>query len=365
LTSRAIRTSIINFLSFAYFAKHQEELTGRALTGAISNLHGYVAERVVAQHLEAAGHDVSFPHIPNQEGFDLLVDGHPFQVKCLLDAGSVHEHLHRFDYPVIVNAELAHQVGHLDKVYVDPALRHEAIVNATKDTLHHGAGLTDLDIPWISLGVSAILPGYRWFNGDTDAAGFATTLLTNTVGRTVFGTAGSKAAALACLALFGPAGAVVGGGVGAILGSSVGRSAAAAARRFLTAGEREELAQARTAVIDQSIEAARPRHAAWQRKAEELESCLGGFGRGRPELRQYIARVHEAEIRYQEARLSDLKALRNRLDGLDDYEASQRALVLMKRSGVHPHFFQAALKRLLSAMDALRKSQKRWVIVSI
>jgi hypothetical protein len=73
-----------NFLSFAHFADHQQELTGTALAGSISNLQGYVAERVVAHHLEAAGHDVSFPDISNQEGFDILVDGHPFQVKCLV-----------------------------------------------------------------------------------------------------------------------------------------------------------------------------------------------------------------------------------------------------------------------------------------
>ena len=32
-----------NFLSFAHFAEHHEELTGRALAGSISNLQGYVA----------------------------------------------------------------------------------------------------------------------------------------------------------------------------------------------------------------------------------------------------------------------------------------------------------------------------------
>jgi hypothetical protein len=131
----------------------------------------------------------------------------------------------------------------------------------------------------------------------------------------------------------------------------------------LTAGEREELDRARTAVIEQAIEAARPKRAAWQKKGEELESSLAGLGRGRRELRHYIARAHKAEILYQEARLSDLRALRNDRDGLDDYEASQRALVLVKRSGIHPHFIQNAIKRLLSAMDSMRKSQKRWVVV--
>jgi hypothetical protein len=285
-----------NFLSFAHFAEHHEELTGRALAGSISNLQGYVAERVVAQHLGAAGHDVSFPDLPNQEGYDILVDGHPFQVKCLLDAGGVHEHLDRFDYPVIVNSELAYQVGHLDNVYVDPALHHDAIVDATKDTLHHGAELTDFEIPWISLAVSSMVPGYRLFRRETDFAGFATAVATNTAGRTVFGFAGSKGAAIAGLTLFGPAGAVVGAGVGAVLGAGVGRRVAAAARGVLTAGEEEDLKQARVELVEQAIDASVPKQAAWTQKGDRLAAALDGSGRGRRELQRHVAHAHQAEM---------------------------------------------------------------------
>jgi hypothetical protein len=349
-----------NFLSFAHFAEHHEELAGRALAGSISNLQGYVAERVVAQHLEAAGHDVSFPDLSNQEGYDILVDGHPFQVKCLLDSGGVHEHLDRFDYPVIVNSELADQVGHLDNVYVDPALHHDAIVDATKDTLHHGAELTDFEIPWISLAVSSMVPGYRLFRRETDFAGFATAVATNTAGRTVFGFAGSKGAAMAALVLFGPAGAVVGVGVGAVLGAGVGRRVAAAARGVLTAGEEEELKQARVELIEQAIEASVPKSEAWVRKGERLAAALDGSGSGR--LQCYVARAHQAEMCYLQARISDLERLRSGGDELEAFESSQRALVLVKRAGIHPHFVQGAIQRLLKAMDVLLKTRKRWLV---
>jgi hypothetical protein len=86
-----------------------------------------------------------------------------------------------------VNAELADQVGDLGNVYIDPALHHDAIVNATTDTLHRGAELTDFEIPWISLLVSSFVPGYRLYHGDTDLAGFATAVATNTAGRPASG----------------------------------------------------------------------------------------------------------------------------------------------------------------------------------
>ena len=352
-----------NFLSFAHFAEHHEELTGRALTGSISNLQGYVAERVVAQHLEAAGHDVSFPDLSNQEGYDILVDGYPFQVKCLLDSGGVHEHLNRFDYPVIVNSELADQVGHLDHVYVDTALHHDAIVDATRDAIHHGAELNDFEIPWISLAVSSMVPGYRLFRGETDFAGFTTAVATNTVSRTLFGFAGSKGAAIAGLALFGPAGAVVGGGVGAVLGSGVGRRVAAAARGVLTAAEEEELKLARVELVEQAIEASRPKNAAWTRKGEQLTAALDGAGSGRRELQCYVARAHQSEMRYLQARVSDLERLHhNGDDEVEPLESSRRVLVLIKRAGIHSYFVQDAIRRVLRAMEALLKKRKRWLV---
>ena len=335
---------------------------GPHLAGSIANLQGYVAERVVAQHLEAAGHDVSFPDLSNQEGYDILVDGHPFQVKCLLHAGGVHEHLDEFHYPVIVNSELADQVGHLNNVYIDPALHHEAVVDATKGALHHGAELTDFEIPWISLAASSVIPGYRLFRRETDLAGFATAVATNTAGRTVFGLAGSKGAVIAGLALFGPAGAVVGAGVGAILGARVGRRLAAAARGVLTAGEEEELRSSRVELIERAIQASAPKRAAWDRKGQQLDSSLSGSGRGRRDLQRYVAWAHQSEMCYTQARLSDLERLRFEGDEFEGYEASHQALVLVKRAGIHPHFVQDAIQRLLRAMDALIRTRKRWLV---
>lgn len=66
---------------------HDHFLSGveASIAGAMERLEGYTAERIVAAHLVAQGHIVEFADIPNQEGWDILVDGHPIQVKCVMD----------------------------------------------------------------------------------------------------------------------------------------------------------------------------------------------------------------------------------------------------------------------------------------
>lgn len=76
-------------LSFARFAETKSDLTGASLDGLHSQLQGYVAEQIAAHHLIAQGHDVLFPETASNPGWDLMVDGHPFQVKCLTDPGGV------------------------------------------------------------------------------------------------------------------------------------------------------------------------------------------------------------------------------------------------------------------------------------
>ncbi len=78
-------------LSFARFADTKADLTGASLDGLHSELQGYVAEQIEAHHLIAQGHDVLFPDTANNPGWDLKVDGHPFQIKCLNDSGGVLE----------------------------------------------------------------------------------------------------------------------------------------------------------------------------------------------------------------------------------------------------------------------------------
>lgn len=78
--SSAANLHTFNSLS-SYVHKYFLSHAGEALQGSLERLQGYTAERIVAAHLAAEGYVVEFPDISNQEGWDLLVDGHSMQVK--------------------------------------------------------------------------------------------------------------------------------------------------------------------------------------------------------------------------------------------------------------------------------------------
>ncbi len=63
--------------------EEDQQLWAPAMTadGWFERLTGYVAEQKAASALEAAGHHVTFAATANQPVWDLLVDGHPVQIK--------------------------------------------------------------------------------------------------------------------------------------------------------------------------------------------------------------------------------------------------------------------------------------------
>lgn len=145
-----------DILHLARFAEGLAALSGRSETGAIAQLHGYVAERVAAHALLAMGADVSFPATSTQAGWDLLVNGQRFQVKCLATPAGVHEHLSRYpDIPVICNSELGRYFTGDDRVTTLAGLNHDDVVTITRGTLDGAADLLDLQIPLIATTVGA------------------------------------------------------------------------------------------------------------------------------------------------------------------------------------------------------------------
>ena len=105
-----VRVDVLdNPLAFADFARRIQELSPAGIIGAVSNVKGYVAEQVVAADLIANGYQVELPATPNEPGWDLLVDGEKFQVKCLDDIGGLKAHFDKYDYPVLANSEAGGQ----------------------------------------------------------------------------------------------------------------------------------------------------------------------------------------------------------------------------------------------------------------
>jgi hypothetical protein len=154
---------------FAHFSADLEALSPATFQGNLSQLHGYVGERIAACALRAEGADVQFPATSTEPGFDILVNGEPFQVKCLASPGGVHEHLLRYpDIPVITNSELAGFFVEDDRVTALPGFSHAEVVARTTETLDAGADLLNLQIPLISSGIAAIRVGRALWARESD-----------------------------------------------------------------------------------------------------------------------------------------------------------------------------------------------------
>jgi hypothetical protein len=160
-----------NIFKFSVYADRLEDLPGTTFDGNINNLKGYVAERFVAQELQSEGMEVEFPQDSNQEGFDLLINGDPFQVKCLASKSLVFEHLEKNpNIPVFVNEEIFESLEGDPRVYSVNGLSNESVEAATRETMNRGDEVLDYEIPLIALGVAIGKNALSIIRGRTDLA---------------------------------------------------------------------------------------------------------------------------------------------------------------------------------------------------
>lgn len=169
---------------------------------------------------------MEFPAEPNQPGYDLLVDGKPFQVKTTVNPELIGEHLDRHpDVPVITNVENKAYAAERAGVYVDHALSHAQTKEDVVNTIH---ALDHIDafsihLPIITMLVSSVREGGLLLRGDTDPATAAKHVLMDAAGVGGGAAVGKMLAAAAIGSATGPAGAAIGGAIGAILGGVFGR----------------------------------------------------------------------------------------------------------------------------------------------
>lgn len=235
LVLRAIESSTADHLhSFpsvhSYVHDHFFAAPTLSADGWFERLTGYVAEQKAAAALEAAGHHVTFAATANQPVWDLLVDGHPVQVKEGI-SGVKSYLLEHHGIPVVTGHEVAVAVK-------DPMVH--GIVGLGSPEIHEAAhkalhGIDDalnpgFHFPLITLAFATYREAKLLIHERTtfakalkhvglDVAG---------VGAGAFG--GAKAGAFAG-AWLGPIGAAIGGLVGAVAGGVGGKVLSTSIRR--------------------------------------------------------------------------------------------------------------------------------------
>lgn len=223
-----IDTTVLDALSFSS-ASHPLDFfdiqkVGSSLSeGAMTRLSGYVAEQQVALNLQQQGYHVQFPDKANQQGFDLLVDGHPMQVKCTLSEGYVREHLNNNpDIPVIVNRELASVFENHPNVIIDDQLSYSIIKDSTEASIQHleqFGSMTELMFtPLVTVLFSAHRHYFYLKQGTYSTTDFAINTIVDSSAR-LGGVLLCKSIGFSVGSFLGPVGAIIGATAGVYLGS--------------------------------------------------------------------------------------------------------------------------------------------------
>lgn len=337
---------------------------GDGLTGSLARLQGYTAERAAAAHLVSQGHVVEFPDTANQPGYDLLVDGHPFQVKDTLSPGLINEHLGNYpDIPVIVNTEMgAHFAGN-PNVIIDPDLSHEQIATAVNQTIE-GVSLLDtahVHIPLVTLILSCLKEGSLLLAGKTDVKTAGSHVLYDTASVGLGGAAGARIGILAGGPL-GPAGAGAGLVLGGLIGAITGRILARKIKHSRLKEKQEaysgaviDVGQVMPAVIDnkKQLVAAKMDRAV---KAVKLPWWRHIW----PSREEYLA--GGLKDRYRQT-LDGLEELKNRMQSLPPCQAGEEACKIVAAGGFYDPALAEALARVREAQDELLKEMRRLGLV--
>lgn len=315
------------------------------LTGDLAQLQGYVAEQMIAAELQAKGHDVEFPETSNNPGWDILVDGQPFQVKNLADPAGVREHLEKYpDIPVYVNEELAPYFEGNPLVYVSSISRKD-VLEATSTTIIHADDLLDFEIPWIAAGVSSIYNIKRVWSDDVSINQAVFNVVSDTSSRVVLGVLGQKATVIVGTMIFGPAGGVVGAMVGTYAGVSQAGRLSAGIKRAFSKKQEAELNEAMQSLLRKVVGEIDKKLKIKEKKLGDLIRNLLGSEANKVLANESQRRSAE-EKKYLINRKEELLAIAQSITKGSVFviEILPQIMAIIVRTGVHPVHYQVEMK---------------------
>lgn len=364
---------LADIFTFARYADNIQALGDAARLGNVTQLQGYVAERVAAGMLRAQGAEVEIPASPSQPGYDLIVNGQHCQIKCLDDPSGVYAHLGRYpDVPVLVNEELAEHFAEDDRVMPLPGLNHDQVRETTESSLEAGADLLDLEIPLISTTLQAARNAIALVKKHTDSRAAAENLVIDVGARIVGGKAGAAAAAVSA-GLIGITGGwfmVVAPMLGAISGYRLGKHVADTGKMLLFCQEEsEELAAALRSYAAAATRALRIMIAQAEYQACRFDAKHGGSSAAGLELiKDWRQRIKE-ENSFRMAMIREFEGCASRLDhgwriGLDLIAIHVEVCLNAAKAGLLPANLAPETRRLTETSAAYQTAlRKRLVAV--
>ena len=354
-----------NVFKFSLFSEDIADLSGSSLAGNINQMKGFVGERYVGQQLQSSGHEVEYPDNPNNPGYDLIVDGQPFQVKTTLDASLVQEHLDKYPkIPVFVNEEVASEFVGNPMVHSVPGFLEGNIEEMTKASIDSGSELLDYEIMTFSTAVAAGRQVYRFYNGSTDLKSGSINFGYDVVGYAGGAKLGSIILATAG-SLFAPFAVVVGGLFGAVAGGITGKKIMTRIKSNIHAKEEMNIAEAKIrAFVKSAYEESYKSYSIFLKKADLIKESLQEKGSKASALYEYSVKRLADEEKYLEKRRKELKQSIDDINVLDPSKdgleiACINALSLSGRAKVHLANIKDPLIEMLEALSKLREKLKK------
>jgi hypothetical protein len=285
------------------------------------------------------------PETSNQPGWDLLVDGQEFQVKCVDSLGQLREHFGKYDYPVFVNSELGEQLGELDpalaaKVYLVEGYSQAFTNEITERSLAAGDELMNPDIPMFAVVVCAARQIYGWSRGEVTAQDAVAEVMLNGSVRAGLATFGGLAGKTLGLLLLGPAGALVGTTAVPLVLQTCAPSTAKWVRDSVPSDRRDAWNAEVHEVLDELVRACTN---GLEKKLDMLRDKCRSVGRG--PLGKFMRGRIEEDALFLKERLAQAAGL-HRVE-LEDVDVRHRAVMeWVMSTTVHPARLQDAIKRL-------------------
>ena len=206
--------------------------------GGLNKIKGHIAESHVAKHFEQEGIEVNWPESSNQEGFDLLLNGNPIQVKCIENANNLVEHFQKYPkIPAIIPSDAKNipedafyfnpveSVDNLFKyiqntenpIIVDSQLSNAELTEQTIEGTDVALGAFKPVIPWVTVAFSGFREAKLLGKGDTDFLSSVKNIGLDAAGVGGGGTAGAVIGSM----IFPGPGTVIGGFLGTFVGRAI------------------------------------------------------------------------------------------------------------------------------------------------
>lgn len=357
-----------DLFKFSVYSDKLSSLTEDSFEGTIHNLKGFVGERFVAQELSAAGMEVEFPDNPNQEGFDLLVNGQPFQVKCVADESAVYDHFERYpDIPVFANEEIASSLEGVDNVYTVKGFSLSEIENSTRESIESGVEILDCEIPLIVTSVAIGKNAYYMLNNKTDMQSASVNVTYDIAGGLVGGELGSSTMSLLG-GLLGPYGIVVGGVIGAIGGATSGRRLFSRIKKIFHSRKEEKLAWiALQDFIKAAYNSSKKSRAIFEKKTGKIEDNLKNKTGVAANIEEYVIPRIKEERKYLNDKIKKLYDFKDKPENLDYVNcdilvASINAISLSLKAKVHPAAIIDSVDNLTESMKILQEKRSKLLV---